>query len=84
MNSSIQVAPGVTADGGLSTADGQIPGVSPLKGSGARVKRYTALAVMLVPLAGFALAVRQLVLGDFAVTDLVLFGVFYLDRKSVV
>lgn len=77
MNSSIQVAPGVTAAGGLSAADGQIPGVSPLKGSGARVKRYTALAVMLVPLAGFALAVRQLVLGDFAVTDLVLFAVFY-------
>ncbi|ENH6337114.1 acyl-CoA desaturase [Burkholderia vietnamiensis] len=77
MNSSIQVAPGVTAAGGLSAADGQIPGVSPLLGSGARVKRLTALAVMLVPLAGFALAVRQLALGEFAATDLVLFAVFY-------
>ncbi|SMF99780.1 acyl-CoA desaturase [Burkholderia singularis] len=77
MTSSIQVAPGVDAGGGLSAAGGQIPGVSPLIGAGARIKRLTALAVMLVPFAGFVLALRQLALGDFAATDLVLFAAFY-------
>lgn len=53
------------------------PGISPLVGYGALVKQVTALLIMLVPLAGFVLAVQHMAQGNVSTTDYVLFGVFY-------
>jgi stearoyl-CoA desaturase (delta-9 desaturase) len=53
------------------------PGVAPLTGSGATIKQLTALTVMLIPFAGFLLALQRLIEGRFSTTDLVLFGLFY-------
>ena len=59
------------------TASKLRPGIAPLTGTGATVKQVTALAVMLIPFAGFILALQRLMAGQMSNTDLILFGVFY-------
>jgi stearoyl-CoA desaturase (delta-9 desaturase) len=58
------------------------PGVTPLVGSSAAIKKATALAVMLVPLAGFVLALRQLANGDWRPLDLALFAAGYFVQMA--
>ncbi|WEF32580.1 acyl-CoA desaturase [Pseudoduganella chitinolytica] len=53
------------------------PGIAPLTGIGATIKQVTALAVMLIPLVGFVLALQRALAGRMTTTDAVLFGVFY-------
>ena len=53
------------------------PGVAPLTGTGAIIKQITALVVMLVPLAGFVVALQRALEGRISPTDAVLFCVFY-------
>ncbi len=58
------------------------PGITPLVGSSAAIKKATALAVMLVPLAGFVLALRQLASGDWRPLDLELFAAGYFVQMA--
>lgn len=53
------------------------PGIAPLVGWGAVVKKLTALTVMLVPLAGFIVAVYLISVGRFSGVDLFLFFIMY-------
>ncbi|MFC5476072.1 acyl-CoA desaturase [Paraherbaspirillum soli] len=65
--------PGLSAE----ARDKLRPGIAPLTGVGATVKQLTALAVMLVPFAGFLLALQRVIAGTFSTTDVVLFAVMY-------
>ena len=58
------------------------PGITPLVGNSAVLKKAIALAVMLVPLAGFVLAVRQLASGDWQPIDLGLFAAAYFVQMA--
>lgn len=53
------------------------PGIVSLTGMSAIIKQGIALVVMLVPLAGFVIALQRTLTGCLSTTDIVLFGAFY-------
>lgn len=53
------------------------PGVAKLDDTSARIKKLTALGVMLIPLFGFIGAAYQLAVGQFTNTDLIIFAAMY-------